>query len=99
MNPSDQKWLRLATAARKAEDGRDVSAPYGFATRVAALASASPQTRISLVERFSWRALVVASVLALASTLINYSSLNSASSVGEEDALDDNTVSVLLDLG
>ena len=37
MNPSDQKWPRLAAAARRAPDPRDLSAPVGFATRVAAL--------------------------------------------------------------
>ena len=53
MNPSDQKWQRLAAAARRAPDSREVTAPFGFSTRVAAQAFAAPS--VSLLERFSLR--------------------------------------------
>ena len=60
MNPPDQKWERLAAAARRANDPRDTAAPYGFATRVAALAMSPARVRVSLLERFSLRAVGVA---------------------------------------
>jgi hypothetical protein len=76
MNPSDrrQPWSRLAAAARSAPDDRDPSAPFGFATRVAALAlSAPPRPSFSLVfERLSLRALGVACLLMLASVALSY---------------------------
>jgi hypothetical protein len=76
MNPSDrrQPWSRLAAAARSAPDDRDLSAPFGFATRVAALAlAAPPRPSFSLVfERLSLRALGVACLLMLASVAISY---------------------------
>ncbi|MDB6169109.1 MAG: hypothetical protein JWM88_1973 [Verrucomicrobia bacterium] len=96
MNSPDQKWPRLVSAARRAEDVRDETAPYGFSTRVAALAFARERTGVSLLERFAWRALCVAGLLAVLSTAANYSLFSSA--VGEDDTLtDDNTVSALLD--
>ena len=52
----DQQWQRLITAARSAADPRDPSAPFGFATRVAARAFASPAPAGALVERFALRA-------------------------------------------
>jgi hypothetical protein len=78
MNPADQKWPRLAAAARRAQDPRDPAAPYGFATRVAALALAQERAVASLFERFSWRALGVAGLLAAISLAGNYSTLVSA---------------------
>jgi len=74
MNPSDQKWSRLVAAARSTPDTRDDAAPYGFATRVAALALAQNPVA-SLLERFSLRALGLAALLALAFVAANYSSL------------------------
>ena len=65
-------WSRLTSAARRAPDDRDPSAPYGFATRVAALALAHERTMMSLFERFALRAVVVAGLLALGSVALNY---------------------------
>jgi hypothetical protein len=77
MNPTDRRhpWSRLVAAARSAPDERDPAAPFGFSTRVAALAlSAPPRSSFSLVfERLSWRALGVACLLMLASVAANYS--------------------------
>ena len=79
MNPTDPRhpWSRLVAAARSAPDDRDPSAPFGFSTRVAALAlSAPPRSSFSLVfERLSWRALGVACLLMLASVAANYSAI------------------------
>ena len=76
MNPSDSKWPRLAAAARRAGDDRDTAAPYGFATRVVALALAQERAAVSLLERFSLRALGVAALLALVCVATNYSTLS-----------------------
>lgn len=77
MNPSDPRhpWSRLVDAARRAPDRRDAGAPYGFSTRVAALAFAADRRAGSLFERFAWRAVGVAGLLALASVAVNYPAL------------------------
>ncbi len=98
MNPSDPQhpWNRLATAARRAPDDRDTAAPYGFATRVAALALAQERAVVSLLERFSLRALGLACLLAVASVAANYSAL--ATALNDEDvALADEPVANLVD--
>ncbi len=65
-------WARLTAAARTVPDERDTAAPYGFATRVAALAFAHEETVVSLFDRFALRALGVASLLAIFSVAWNY---------------------------
>ena len=78
MNPTDSQWPRLTAAARRATDPRDTAAPYGFATRVTALAFLPERLAVSLLERFSLRALALAGVLAVVSLASNYSTLISA---------------------
>lgn len=75
MNPNDPQhpWMRLAAAARRAPDGRDTAAPYGFATRVVALAYAQERKMTSLLERFSLRALGLACLLTGLTVATNYS--------------------------
>ena len=75
-NDPRHPWSRLVAAARETRDDRDVSAPYGFATRVAALALAQEQRVASLFERFAFRAVGVASLLALFSVVLNYDVLS-----------------------
>lgn len=65
-------WGRLTTAARQVEDAQGTAAPYGFATRVAALALAQEARVVSVLERFAFRAVGVASLLALFSVVLNY---------------------------
>lgn len=78
MNPQPLRdlWTRLTAAARLARaerDERDTAAPYGFATRVAALAFVQePRGGFALVERFALRALGVACLLAVGSVVLNY---------------------------
>ena len=79
VNDPRHPWSRLAAAARDARDDRDVSAPYGFATRVAALALAQERRVASLFERFAFRAVGVASLLALFSIVMNYEALSAVS--------------------
>lgn len=74
MNSHHNDWLRLAAAARRAPaDARDTAAPYGFSTRVAALAMAGVAERplTALFERLSLRAVCVAGLLAAASVAAN----------------------------
>jgi hypothetical protein len=65
-------WQRLAAAARSAPDERDVQAPFGFATRVSAVAAAGRPVD-SLIERFALRAMILACGLAVVSVAANYS--------------------------
>ncbi len=101
MNNDSQAWQRLVAAARKAPaDPRDVSMPFGFSTRVAALAFASGAERpwYALFDRVSLRAVGVAGLLAVASVAANLTPVLRAF---EEDiyAVQDPVVEVLaLDL-
>ena len=78
MNSPDS-WQRLAAAARRAPDGRDTAAPYGFAVRVAAQAWAASAAPIPFFEHFSLRlslrALGAASLLAVATAGASYPTL------------------------
>jgi len=101
-NPAPKSpWDRLAAAARQVTDDRDATVPYGFATRVAALALGSERRAISLLERFSLRAVMVACALALLSVAVNYSALTKVStpvaSSEDEITATDEAVSVVLD--
>ena len=75
-NDPRHPWARLTAAARQVRDDRDSSAPYGFATRVAALALAQERRVVSLFDRFALRAVGVASLLALFSVVLNYPALS-----------------------
>ncbi|MEO6244732.1 MAG: hypothetical protein ABIQ12_04785 [Opitutaceae bacterium] len=66
-------WMRLNAAARAVRDPRDTAAPFGFATRIVALAH--EHGMVSLLERISLRALGVACLLAIASVAANYQAL------------------------
>lgn len=76
-NDRHNPWTRLTAAARTVRDDRDATAPYGFATRIAALALAHEEKVASLFDRFALRALGVACLLALFSVALNYETLNS----------------------
>lgn len=90
MNPYDSAWQKLVTAARRAPGEPDATAPYGFATRVAALAMAAPRASLTtLLERFSWRALLIAGALAMASVAVNYPVLAKTSTTADDEALPD----------
>jgi hypothetical protein len=106
MNLNDPKhpWARLTAAARTVADNRDTAAPYGFATRVTALAWAPEHKAISLVERFALRAVGIACLLALLSVAANYSVITSrppapaTAAAGVEDELPvEDPVALLLD--
>ena len=72
MKTNPPEWFRLVTVARRAVDDRDVSAPYGFATRVVTQAMAATRPAADLlIERFSWRALGIAALLVIVSVAAN----------------------------
>lgn len=75
MNPNHQAWLRLTAAARNAPDDRDASAPFGFATRVAALGLAAPASLVPRVvlEKFALRGLFAACALSVVVAAFGYS--------------------------
>lgn len=77
MNPQDSRhpWSRLTAGARQVPDARDETAPYGFATRIAALALAQERRVVSAFDRLAYRALGVAFLLAVGSVAINYRSI------------------------
>ena len=81
MNDPRHPWSRLTAAARTVRDDRDSSAPYGFATRVAAIAFAQERRMASLFERFAFRAVGVATLLALFSIVLNYQALSTSGGV------------------
>jgi hypothetical protein len=78
MKPNLTPWERLVDAARQAPapDERDTAAPYGFATRVAALGLAAKPAASSIFEqvslRSSLRALGVACALAVIAAGTSY---------------------------
>ena len=107
MNRENLAWQKLAAVARRAPDERETAAPYGFATRVAALAMAQERPRLAaLLEQFSWRALAVAGALAAITLATNYSALakagaaaNATATQTEEEVLPDaSTVTAVFDV-
>jgi hypothetical protein len=97
MNPGDQAWQKLISAARGARDDRSDAAPFGFSTRVVAFAWENPRAGIttSLFERWSWRALTIAGMFAAVTMAANYASVKPA--VDEELLSDEPMVASLLD--
>lgn len=103
MNPkkADLAWQRLVAAARTAPTLKDeTTVPYGFATRVAALAFVTPTpmpARI-LFERFSWKALVVSALLMILCLASALPFLTSSSSQDDVTTLAD-PVAEVVDIG
>jgi len=100
MNNNGSPWFRLVEAARKApQPSRDEAAPHGFATRVAAQAlEQRPASGLSLVfDRFSLRALGVATLLMTISVISCYHSV-STTSVADDDGDYQDSVSEILEI-
>lgn len=91
----DHSWHRLIATARRAPVETLAAAPYGFATRIAALAMAADRPGRSLFERFALRAVGVASFLALASVCANFS-VPTAEADEENILIGDDPVALLL---
>jgi hypothetical protein len=78
MNKFDVTWKKLVKAARSAPPVGDESAPFGFSTRVAALAYAGGRPPASAFARLSLRAAAVACLLAVAAVALNFSAITGA---------------------
>ncbi|MGD1030375.1 MAG: hypothetical protein ABSA05_04465 [Opitutaceae bacterium] len=96
MKRPNPAWDRLVAAARNAPDDRDVQAPFGFSTRVAALAMASGRPARSQIERYSIRAMILACTLAAAAIAANYSSIRDL--FQDQTPPSDDPISELVDL-
>jgi hypothetical protein len=73
MKDFDSRWQRLVAAARQAPAADEGTAPYGFATRVAAQAmNEAPSLMVAVFARFSVRALCLACLLTLTGVAANY---------------------------
>jgi hypothetical protein len=96
MNLNDPRhpWTRLTSAARQVPDSRDTEAPYGFATRVAALACAQEARLVFLFDRFALRALAVSCLLALGSVAVNYSAVRNVRAPAQAQVVDEEAVPV-----
>ena len=78
MNQFDQQWQKLTALARQAADNRDVTAPYGFAVRMAAQAAVLPAAAPwVLFERFALRGLMVAAAFGVGAMALSFSSMMS----------------------
>ncbi|HZZ18011.1 MAG TPA: hypothetical protein VFE25_01515 [Opitutaceae bacterium] len=97
---ADNSWQKLAAAARKAPPVKaDESAPYGFSTRVAALAFEQQPAANNAFARYSLRAAAFACALALGAVAANYTAIKGAfSDDGAAPAADD-PIAEVVDLG
>lgn len=105
IHDSRQAWNRLTSAARTVSDERGRAAPYGFATRVAALALGRDVRATSLFDVFALKALGIACLLAACSVALNFNEISrrvggsGAATVGEDPLLAGNdAVAVVLAL-
>ena len=101
MNPASldpsQAWSRLVRAARSTAEVPADAAPYGFATRVAALGLAARAEAPALLEAFALRAVLLAGLVAGLSLALGFADGSGAGAGDDMLALND-TVSVVLAL-
>lgn len=97
-NKNHLAWQRLTEAARRAPASEESAAPYGFSTRVAAMAfeSPAPMSVSALLDRFSLRALFAACALMVACLATSYSL--TASSGTDELPLPQDPVAEILEV-
>lgn len=102
MNPSDPRhpWSRLTAAARQVDADCNSEAPYGFATRVAALAWHQKPVPSSLFAQFALRAVGVAALLAVLSFALNYSSVRpGAVAMADDDTIvNDDGLAIVMEI-
>jgi hypothetical protein len=97
MSPSDKSLERLLAAARRAPTG-DESAPFGFATRVAARAFDAPQ-RGSLSARAALQALAVSGILAAIAVAANFNAIVTAFDDEPQVAVTEDPVAEVVNIG
>jgi hypothetical protein len=99
MSPEEKAWLKLVAAARRAPPAGDESAPFGFSTRVAALAFERAEPQVSVFARISLRAAAVAGLLAIAAVAVNYSAIKGAFDDDSAVAAGDDPIAEVVNLG
>ena len=99
MSPHEKSWHRLVEAARRAPRAGDEAAPYGFSTRVAALAFEQAPPQASVFGRLALRAAGVACLLALVAVGLNYSAIKGAFEDDSAVAANDDPVAEVVNLG
>jgi hypothetical protein len=94
-----QIWRSLTALARRAPADSGVeAAPYGFSTRVVALAFAESERRIaSVFEILAPRALWVAALLVAGSIAINYSSFGDTTVADTATLADQDPIAMLFE--
>lgn len=99
MKNSNTAWQRLVSAARQAPatPAGEEAAPYGFSTRVTALAMAAAERPSlgSAINHFSWRALTLSVTLMIVSIAANYGTVAAVAVEAEQDAAFDPVEEVL----
>lgn len=75
MNDNDKGWRRLVAAARRAPAEPDEAAPFGFSTRVAALAFGAQTSPAPAFGRLALRAAGIACLLAAVAVGVNFSAI------------------------
>ena len=75
MNRYDHHWQKLIVLARQAPADAG-TAPYGFATRVAAHGFALPPAPWLSLERFALRGLLVAAACSVAAVVFNFAQMS-----------------------
>lgn len=99
MNKYDKAWQELAAAARRAPAGGDNSAPFGFSTRVAALAFDPGRPSPSIFGRLAPRAAAVACLFAVVAVGVNYSAIKGAFEDEPVVAANDDPIAEVVNLG
>jgi hypothetical protein len=99
MKPDDKNWQKLVAAARRAPQAGDESAPFGFSTRVAAMAFEQRPAPAWDFARMSLRAAAVAGLLAVVAVAANYSAIKGAFEDDSAVAANDDPIAEVVDLG
>ncbi len=98
MNDNEKAWQRLVSAARRAPAEAGEPAPFGFSTRVAALAFDAQRAPASAFARLSLRAAGVACLLAAIAVGANYSAIMGAFTDEPASADNDDPVAEVVNL-
>lgn len=98
MNDFEKTWAKLTAAAGKAPAG-DEAAPFGFSTRVAALAFAGETRAPSVFGRLALRAAAAACLLAIIAVAVNFSAITGALDDTSTLASSDDPVAEVVDAG
>jgi hypothetical protein len=99
LKPDNNNYQKLVAAARNAPAAGDESAPFGFSTRVAALAFEKRPAHGSEFARMSLRAAAVAGLLAVVAVAANYSAIKGAFDDDSSVATNDDPIAEVVDLG